>query len=73
MPTQKRRLNVSLTKEVDIALKKIARRDKVPQATKALELLMCALEVDEDEVWDVRARKRDTAKATFIKHADAWI
>lgn len=73
MPTQKRRLNVSLTKEVDVALKKIARRDQVPEATKALELLMRAIEVDEDEVWDARARKRDTAKATFIKHSDAWI
>lgn len=73
MPTEKRRLNLSLTKEADMVLKKIARRDNVPEATKALDLLISALEVDEDEIWNAVAQKRDTAKAIFIKHKDAWL
>lgn len=73
MPTEKRRLNLSLTKEADMALKKIARRDNVPEATKALDLLINALEIDEDEIWNAVAEKRDTAKAKFIKHKNAWL
>ncbi len=73
MPTQKRRLNLSLTKEAEIALKKIAQRDNVPEATKALDLLISALEVDEDEVWGAIAQKRETTHTTFIKHKDAWL
>lgn len=73
MPTEKRRLNLSLTREADMALRKIASRDNVPEATKALELLINALEIDEDEVWNVVAQKRDTTKATFVKHKNAWL
>lgn len=73
MPTEKRRLNLSLTKEADLALKKLARRDNVPEATKALDLLISALEIDEDEVWNAAAQKRDTAKGKFIKHKDVWL
>ncbi len=73
MPTQKRRLNISLTKEVETILKKISLRDNMPQATKAFNLLISALEIEEDEIWNSLASARDTAKAKFIGHANAWL
>lgn len=39
MPTSKKRLNVTLSDDIALFLKKIALRDDVPEATKAAELL----------------------------------
>lgn len=71
MPTTKTRLNINLPYEIREALKKVARRDRVPQATKAARLLETALELEEDQVWDALARQRDTKNARFISHAKA--
>lgn len=68
MPTTKTRLNINLPYEIREALKKVARRDRVPQATKAARLLETALELEEDQVWDALARQRDTKNARFISH-----
>ena len=72
MPTTKRRVNISISKPIEEALGKLARRDQVPQATKAAELLQDAIEIDEDQVWDSIASARDTKKAKFISHKKAW-
>ena len=72
MSTDKRRLNITLTKEVDKAVSTLALRDNVPQATKVSELLKRALEIEEDQVWDQIAGKRDTKNARFISHDKAW-
>lgn len=72
MPTLKKRINVSLTEEIEQALTLLAKRDDVPQATKALHLLQLALEIEEDDVWNAIAQKRDTKDAEFVSHADAW-
>ena len=72
MATLKRRINVSLPKDLDHALTRIALRDQVPQATKAADLLRLALEIEEDIVWDKLAKERDTRKAKFISHNKAW-
>lgn len=72
MPTQKRRLNISLPQNIDKALVTIAQRDNIPQATKAVELLEHALEIEEDVIWDSIAEKRDTKKAKFLSHDSAW-
>ncbi len=50
----------------------IAKRDQVPEATKAAELLRTALEIEEDEVLGEIASKRDIKKAKFISHKKAW-
>ena len=73
MPTTKTRLNITLPKTVEKVLFKIAKRDKVPTATKASELLQLALETEEDQVWDQIASKRDTPDAKFISHDQAWV
>ena len=72
MPTTKARINVTLSPDVERALSRIAARDAVPAATKAAHLIRLALEIEEDEVLDVLARRRDTAKARFVPHRRAW-
>lgn len=72
MATTKKRINISLPDDVEQALKELAERDNVPQATKAIHLIKIALEIDEDDVWDALASKRDTKGVKFISHKDIW-
>lgn len=72
MPTAKTRINISLSDEIKEALQKLAKRDHVPEATKAARLLEVALETEEDLVWNEIAEKRDKKQAKFISHANAW-
>ena len=73
MPTAKTRINVSLSDELNSALKKLALRDQVPTATKAERLLEIALEIEEDEVWDRIASKRQHSKnISYLTHNQAW-
>lgn len=72
MPTIKTRINISLSKEIRNALAKLARRDRVPQATKAARLLETALELEEDQIWDAIARQRDVRDARYVPHSKAW-
>lgn len=72
MPTTKPRINVSLPDEIREALTKLARRDNIPEATKAARLLEIALELEEDVVWDEIASKRDRKNARLILHKNAW-
>jgi hypothetical protein len=73
MATTKKRLNISLTPDVERAVRQLAARDHIPQATKIAQLLQLALEVEEDQVWDMLAQKRDTPAARFISHNKAWV
>ena len=72
MATTKHRINVSLPDSLDLALFELAKRDKVPQATKATELLKLAIEIEEDQIWDALAQKRDTKRAKYIPHDKVW-
>lgn len=72
MPTLKKRLNMSLPEDVEAAVAALAERDDVPQATKALHLIQLALEIEEDDVWNAIAEKRDTKDAKFLSHEKAW-
>jgi hypothetical protein len=72
MPTLKKRLNMSLPADIDAALSALAERDDVPQATKALHLIQLALTIEEDDVWNSIAEKRDTKDAKFYSHDEAW-
>lgn len=73
MATSKRRINISLPDDIDAALMKLAERDNMPQATAAVHLLKVALEIEEDELWNDLAAKRDKQGAKFISHKDAWL
>ncbi|OGG93003.1 hypothetical protein A2609_02110 [Candidatus Kaiserbacteria bacterium RIFOXYD1_FULL_47_14] len=68
----KKRINISVSKEVNAAVASLAKRDHVPQATKVSHLLLLALEIEEDQVLDALAAKRDTSRAKFVSHAFAW-
>ena len=72
MPTTKARINISLSDDTMNTLRKIARRDRIPQATKAARLLEIALEMEEDKVWDTIAQKRDTKNSRYVSHNNAW-
>lgn len=72
MSTSKKRINISLPPDIEEILKSLARRDNMPQATKAVYLLKLAIETDEDDVLNVIAAKRDTKKAKFVTHKKAW-
>ncbi len=73
MPTIKKRINISLPSNLDIMLSRIAKRDNIPQATKAVYLLGVALEIEEDIALDKIAKERDTKNTRFVNHRQAWI
>ena len=68
----KTRLNISLSSELRQALIKLAQRDQIPQATKAVRLLEFAMELEEDQIWNKIALNRDSKAARFIPHDKAW-
>ena len=72
MTTTKKRINISIAKELDNALIKLAKRDEVPQATKAEHLLRFALEVEEDDILNNIAESRDTSSGKFVSGKVAW-
>jgi hypothetical protein len=73
MPTTKKRINISLSPDLDIILSRIAKRDKIPQATKAVNLLELALEIEEDAILDKLASDRDLSGAHFVTHKRALV
>jgi predicted DNA-binding protein len=72
MPTHKKYINITLPDDTAVFLQKISQHDNVPQATKAVELLEFALEMEEDEYFSILAEKRDTPDARFISHEECW-
>lgn len=72
MATTKKRINISISKEVNEVLERLAKRDQMPQATKAEHLLTAALEFEEDEVLNAVAAKRDRKGSKYVSHARAW-
>ena len=73
MATTKKRINISVSEPLERALYRLAKRDEVPQATKAAELLRIAVEIEEDYVWDNTASARDSKGARFVPHKKAWV
>lgn len=71
MPTLKKRINISVSKDVERAIAKLALRDNVPQATKASYLLAQAIEMEEDAVWDEIATRRSRT-GRYVSHEQAW-
>ena len=72
MPTTKKRLNITLTPDMDKMLKALAKRDRVPQATIAASLLADAIEIEEDAVWARLAEERDQPGVKWVSHAKTW-
>jgi hypothetical protein len=72
MATTKKRINISISKELDNALLKLAKRDQMPQATKAEHLIRLAIETEEDNILNTIAETRDASSAKFVSHKVAW-
>ena len=72
MLATKTRINISIPRHARRALERLARRDEMPEATKAAQLIQHALECEEDGVWDAVARMRDRRGAKFVSHDRAW-
>jgi hypothetical protein len=72
MPTIKKRINITLSKELESALLHFAKRDQVPQATKAEEFLRIGMELEEDIVLETIAHERQRTAKKFLSHEDVW-
>ena len=72
MPTLKKRINITLPSAEKKAISLLAKRDQVPEATKAAELLRRALEIEEDEVWDRIASERLKTSKKMLSHKEVW-
>jgi len=72
MVTTKKRINISVSKDVDEALSIAAKRDGVPQATKAADLLRLGLEIDEDSLLEKIASDRYRTAKKFLSHKAVW-
>lgn len=72
MPATKTRINISLSDDMKETLIKLARRDRIPQATKAARLLELAFELEEDLIWEAIAEQRDTKNTRYFSHKKTW-
>jgi hypothetical protein len=72
MATTKKRINLSLPKDVEESLLKVARRDQIPAATKAAMLLKLALEIEEDQIFDKIASNRLKTSKKILSHEEIW-
>ncbi|MEK7143611.1 MAG: hypothetical protein AAB471_01280 [Patescibacteria group bacterium] len=72
MPTIKKRINITLSPDLEKGLKILARLDRVPEATKATEMLQFAFELEEERVLSELATRRDIKGAKHISYKQAW-
>ena len=72
MATIKKRVNISIPKSTEDVLSKLAKRDQVPQATKAAELLRYAIELEEDRVLNNIAAAREAEGSKLLSHKEVW-
>lgn len=72
MPILKKRINLSVTDNLHRVLVMLAARDSMPTATKARNLLLKALELEEDIALEEIVSQRDNKSARYISHRSIW-
>ena len=72
MATTKKRVNISLSPDMEKVLTKLAKRDSVPEATKVVELLHVALEIEEDIAFGKLAEERLKSMGKIMSHKEIW-
>lgn len=72
MATTKRRLNISLSKEVEEIVTLLAKRDRIPEATKVSELLLTSLALEEDRALSLLAESRLKEKTKKLSAKEVW-
>lgn len=70
MATTKDRINVSVSKSTKKMLEGLAKRDELPVATKAAELLELAIDIEEDRYLGALAEKRLRGKVRWVRDSD---
>ncbi|TAL20705.1 hypothetical protein EPN90_00080 [Patescibacteria group bacterium] len=73
MSTTKYRVNLSVSTDLKRALQKLAKRDHTSVATKAVDLVRTALEIEEDAILLKLAEERETKKGKYVPHDAAWV
>ena len=68
--TSKHRIQISVSPAMQQALKHLAKRDRVPAATKAADLLELALDIEEDRYFSTLADKRLKGKIRWVHDRD---
>lgn len=72
MATTKRRLNITLAPDVEKLITEIAKRDRVPEATKISELLNISLMMEEDKAFSLLGENRLKEKGKKLTHNEVW-
>lgn len=73
MTTTKDRINITADSETKLALSRAAKREKVPVATKAAELIRIGLSLEEDiYLAKVAERREGSHKGRYITHEKVW-
>ena len=72
MPTIKSRINLTVPRDLSLALNRLAVSDDRPVSSKTLELIERALELEEDIILQKVAENRDRKVVKFISHKSAW-
>lgn len=72
MPTTKKRINITVSKSTNNALRDLAKYEEEPVATTAARLLDEALELEEDRYLSQIADTRLKKKAKLISHREVW-
>ncbi|MEQ1499913.1 MAG: hypothetical protein ABL917_00895 [Parcubacteria group bacterium] len=73
MATTKHRINITADKDIEKALISSAKRDGVPTASKAADLIRLALDIEEDVFFGNLASERLSAKNTkWVSHKNTW-
>ncbi len=73
MPTTKYRVNLSVSPDMRSALQSLAKRDRTSVASKALDLMRLALEIEEDVMLLNLSESREAKKGKYVSHEAAWI
>jgi hypothetical protein len=72
MPTKNPRINITFQTETSILLESIAKKEKRPLAHVARDLILNALELQEDQSLSKIAAARDIEGSAKLKHDSVW-
>ena len=72
MPTKKRRINVTLSKDAAFFVQKLAVRDDMPIATKIAQMIEIAMEMEEDLYFSKIANERASLSKGTMSSKEFW-
>ena len=74
MATTKTRINISVSKSTRDVLRVLAKRDELPVASKAADLIEQALELEEDRAVEaiVQRRMKGRKNIRWLTHEEVW-